>query len=81
LSLEELAMPPDLDLIKQVEQGVRDRRGQFAGPVEAIPRPAARLPRSPMQFAAGQVHATPICDRLPPEGLLARRQDKPSFDL
>src|SRR6266851_1630187 len=29
LSLEELAMP-DLDLIKQGEQGVRDRRGRFA---------------------------------------------------
>jgi hypothetical protein len=27
--LEELAMP-DLDQIKQVEQGVRDRRGRFA---------------------------------------------------
>jgi len=29
LSFEELAMP-DLDLIKQGEQGVRDRRGRFA---------------------------------------------------
>jgi hypothetical protein len=29
LSLEELAMP-DLDQIKQGEQGVRDRRGRFA---------------------------------------------------
>ena len=29
MSLKELAMP-DLDLIKQEEQGVRDRRGRFA---------------------------------------------------
>jgi hypothetical protein len=36
--LEELAMP-DLDLIKQGEQGVRDRRGRFArGTMKKIPR-------------------------------------------
>jgi len=38
LSLEELAMP-DLDLIKQEEQGVRVRHGRFArGTMKKIPR-------------------------------------------
>ncbi len=32
---------PDLDLIKQGEQGVRDRRGRFARADRAIP-PASR---------------------------------------
>jgi hypothetical protein len=38
----ELAMP-DLDQIKQGEQGVRDRRGRFARGVGQSRRPAARL--------------------------------------
>jgi hypothetical protein len=48
LSLEELALP-DLDQIKQVEQGVRDRRGQFARGRSGNPagRPAARRLRPP----------------------------------
>jgi hypothetical protein len=53
LSLWELAMP-DLDLIKQGEQGVRDRHGRFARGGSGNP---ARRPRG------GRDHVNRAADR------------------
>jgi hypothetical protein len=48
---------PDLDLIKQAEQGVRDRRGQFAGGRSGNPAGRPRDCRDHVNHAARLLHA------------------------
>jgi hypothetical protein len=58
---------PDLDLIKQAEQGVRDRRGRFARADRAIP-PAGRAAAAttstalPACCSPGRARRGPECD-------------------
>jgi hypothetical protein len=63
---------PDLDLIKQVEQGVRDRRGRFAlpgQPVSTAARPASHSEKG--GEAAGGSCLRLVTGRRPIGGALA----------
>jgi hypothetical protein len=81
LSLEELATP-DLDQIKQGKQGVRDRRGRFAGGRSGNPagRPRgcreAGLGRDPTHIARRGRDGAAICSTLAraPEGQIRARR-------